>query len=227
MCHRPGYFRAQFEGKYKGVHLTILKRISPFSNCRPIFLPNLAILILGIEKICVYLARLHISSSFCYIWGSSCVACVQQSTGFFFRCNKMVSFIQTQFGIPLMFSNATLKWFRFTNNTLNILYYLFIYFIYMADILYLLNTLDLEPTVPFFFFFKGLLLICIDLFLSEHTQWGVSRKHRWAKGGSHLNGCMKLVRCWHCMGHINSSPPPPFPITSPPPIPPPPPFPLQ
>jgi len=68
--------------------------------------------------------------------------------------------------------------------------------------------------------FKGLHLICIDLFLCERAQWGVGRKHRSAKGGSRLNGCKKLVRCWLCMGHINSSSPsattsPPLDATTP------------
>lgn len=65
---------------------------------------------------------------------------------------------------------------------------------------------------------KGLCLICIDLFLCEYALRGVGRKHRRAKGGSHLNGCMKLVRCWHCMEHINSSPPSATTTSSTPPL---------
>lgn len=53
---------------------------------------------------------------------------------------------------------------------------------------------------------------CVQLICIERAPLGGCRKYGWAKEGSCCNGGVKLVRCRHGMGHINSiftqSPPP-------------------
>lgn len=74
----------------------------------------------------------------------------------------------------------------------------------------LLTALHSEPNVPFLKVCTSFALTCSGVSALGGEPAGSTDEPKSRDG--HLNGSMKLVRCWHRMGHINSrgrSPPTP------------------
>lgn len=76
---------------------------------------------------------------------------------------------------------------------------------------------DLYNSLKFFWFESTVLFKCLQLICIEQAPLGVHRKCGWAKAGCRLNSDVKLVRCQHGVGHINSNstnstPPPDYEI---------------